>query len=70
MDPESAMHFEKRSPLVVINLLRRASLDRVVEEGLAKGRVVNRDIAEHNAASLEREGFQAMKRYFVERLAR
>ena len=59
-----AMHFEKRSPLVVINLLRRESLDRVVEEGLAAGRIVNKDIADHNAARLEREGYETMSAIF------
>ena len=48
----------------VINLLRRADLDAVVEKGLAKGRIVNRDIAEHNAAALEAEGFDALVRSF------
>jgi hypothetical protein len=66
---ESALHFEKRAPMPVINLLRRADLDTVVEQGLARGVIVNRDIAEHNAAALEAEGFDALARLFNERLA-
>ena len=67
---DSAVHFEKRSPVVVINLLRRASLDAVVEAGLAAQppRIVNKEIAEHNAMALERIGFQALSALFRERL--
>ena len=67
---DSAVHFEKRSPLVVVNLLRRASLDAVVEAGLAAQppRIVNKEIAEHNAMALERIGFQALSALFRERL--
>ena len=63
---DSPIHFEKRAPMPVINLLRRADLDSVVEQGLANGRVVNRDIAEHNAAALEAEGFDALTRAFLQ----
>ena len=61
---DDPINFEKRAPMPVINLLRRADLDAVVEKGLAKGRIVNRDIAEHNAAALEAEGFDALVRSF------
>jgi len=50
---DSPVHFEKRAPLPVINLLRRAQLDQVVQEGLERGVVINREIAERNAARLE-----------------
>ena len=56
-------------PLPVINLLRRASLDRVVEQGLRQGVVVNQQIAEHNAAALEAEGYDALTALFRERLS-
>ena len=58
-------HFEKRSPLPVINLLRRASLNRVVEQGLAKGIIVNKEIAEHNEHALRREGYAALEACFA-----
>lgn len=61
---DDPINFEKRAPMPVVNLLRRADLDAVVEQGLAKGRIVNRDIAEHNAAALEAEGFDALVRSF------
>ena len=64
----SALHFEKRSPVPVINLLRRSDLDYVVEQGLSRGVIVNRDIAEHNVQALEAEGFDALTRLFRERL--
>lgn len=60
----SPVHFEKRAPVPVINLLRRADLDAVVEQGLANGRIVNRDIAEHNAHALEAEGWDALIKMF------
>ena len=65
--PEDApIHFEKRAPYPVINLLRRADLNRVVEEGLRKGVVVNKEIAEHNAAALEHEGFERLQAMFAQ----
>jgi hypothetical protein len=54
--------------LPVINLLRRASLNAVVAHGLENGRIVNKEIAEHNAAALEREGYEALSELFRERL--
>ena len=65
---EAPLHFEKRAPLPVINLLRRASLNAVVEQGLQANRIVNKEIAEHNAAALEAEGFEALSKLFKERL--
>jgi len=65
LEPDSAVHFEKRAPFPVINLLRRAQLDAVVEAGLARGVVVNKQIAEHNVAALEREGFDKLKACFA-----
>merc|ERR1719321_1384544 len=41
----SPVHFEKRAPLPVINILRREQLDRVVSEGLARGVIVNKMIS-------------------------
>lgn len=61
---KSAVHFEKRAPFPVINLLRREDLNSVVEAGLAKGIIVNKAIAEHNAQRLENEGFQKMEMAF------
>ena len=61
---ESALHFEKRAPFPVINLLRRAQLDRVVSEGLERGVIVNKMIADHNAAALEHEGFSQLEALF------
>ena len=64
IDERSPIHFEKRAPVPVINLLRRADLDAVVEQGLASGRIVNREIAEHNAHALEAEGWDALVNVF------
>ena len=66
LEAQAAVHFEKRSPYPVINLLRRATLDQVVQAGLDRGVIVNKQIAEHNAASLEREGFAALEECFRE----
>ena len=66
MEAQAAVHFEKRSPYPVINLLRRVTLDEVVQAGLDRGLIVNKQIAEHNAASLEREGFAALEECFRE----
>jgi hypothetical protein len=49
----------------VINLLRRAQLDRVVQEGIVRGVVINKEIAEHNAAALEAEGFERLHSCFA-----
>ena len=62
---ESALHFEKRAPIPVINLLRRADLNAVVQAGIEKGVVVNKQIAEHNEAALEAEGVGAMAAIFA-----
>ena len=48
----------------MINLLRRATLDEAVQKGLDRGVVVNQQIAEHNAAALEHEGFAALEACF------
>ncbi|KAL3893136.1 MAG: hypothetical protein SGPRY_014437, partial [Prymnesium sp.] len=64
MDESSVLHFEKRAPYPVINLLRRRQLDEVVQKGLDRGVIVNKQIAEHNAAALEREGLAALKACF------
>ena len=64
LDADSPIHFEKRAPYPVINLLRRQQLDSVVEAGLSRGVVVNKQIAEHNAAALEREGYRALESWF------
>jgi hypothetical protein len=66
---DSAIHFEKRAPIPIINLLRRRDLDAVVQQGLASGRVVNKEIAEHNAAALEAEGYDALAAIFATQLA-
>merc|ERR1711862_717209 len=50
MPADSPIHFEKRAPIPVVNLLRRADLDSVVQQGLDKGKIVNKEIAEHNQA--------------------
>ena len=62
---ESPLHFEKRAPIPVVNLLRRADLNRVVQAGIEQGVVVNKQIAEHNAAALEAEGVDAMAAVFA-----
>lgn len=62
---DSAIHFEKRAPMPIINLLRRSDLDDAVAQGLASGRVVNKEIAEHNAATLEAEGYDALAAVFA-----
>mmetsp|Transcript_25872 Transcript_25872/g.83292 ORF Transcript_25872/g.83292 Transcript_25872/m.83292 type:complete len:226 (-) Transcript_25872:213-890(-) len=61
---DSPIHFEKRAPCPVINLLRRSTLDRTVEEGLRRGVIVNQQISEHNAAALQAEGTPALSRLF------
>ena len=61
---DSPLHYEKRAPLPVINLLRRADLDEVVARGLEAGRIVNKEIADHNAAELEATGEVALRRLF------
>jgi hypothetical protein len=66
LDAEDAVHFEKRAPLPVINLLRRSQLDDAVRAGLERGEVVNQQIAEHNEAALRRAGSAALRRLFVE----
>ena len=68
LPPESAIHFEKRAPLPIINLLRRSDLDDVVRQGLANGRIVNKEIAEHNAAALETEGYETLLAFFKKHL--
>ena len=66
---EDILKFEySKQPFFVENLLRRATLDRVVEEGLAKGVVVNREIAQHNERALEERGYEQLRRLFEERL--
>ena len=62
MSADSALHYEKRAPCPVVNLLRRADLDEVVATGLKAGRIVNQEIAEHNAAELERTGEPTLRR--------
>jgi uncharacterized protein len=64
VDQEEAIHFEKRAPYPVINLLRRAQLDEAVQKGLDRGVIVNKQIAEHNAAALTREGYSALEACF------
>lgn len=61
---DSPLHFEKRAPHTVINLLRREQLEAVVEAGLLKGTVVNKKIAEHNARALQAEGYEALETVF------
>lgn len=65
MPDQSPVHFEKRSPYPVINLLRRAQLDSVVQAGLDRGVIVNEQIAAHNAAALEREGHDRLSAVFA-----
>lgn len=65
LDETDPTHFEKRAPMPVINLLRRASLDRVVNEGLARGTIVNKQIAEHNVAALHAEGYEQLAACFA-----
>ena len=36
----------------------------VVEVGLANGKIVNKEIAEHNQAALEAEGYAALQAFF------
>lgn len=64
VDEDAPINYEKRAPCTVINLLRRAQLDSAVAEGLERGVIVNKDIAEHNAHSLDREGTAAMRSVF------
>jgi len=65
LEEDAPLHFEKRAPTPVINLLRRAQLDRVVQEGIVRGVVINKEIAEHNAAALEAEGFERLHSCFA-----
>lgn len=58
------VHFEKRAPFPVINLLRRKQLEDVASKGLARGVVVSKQIADHNAARLQQEGFEALEACF------
>jgi len=62
---DSAVHYEKRAPFATINLLRRTDLDDVVAAGLDVGRIINREIAEHNEAELERTGEAALSQLFA-----
>ena len=62
---KSALHYEKRAPFATINLLRRTDLDDTVAAGLEVGRVINREIAEHNEAELERTGEAALRKLFA-----
>jgi len=55
LEASSPVHFEKRAPVPVINLLRRADLDDVVQTGLERGVIVNKQLAEYNAETLEAE---------------
>ena len=61
---DSAVHYEKRAPFATINLLRRTDLNDVVNAGLEAGRIINREIAEHNEAELERTGEAALSKLF------
>lgn len=67
---ESPLHFEKRAPVVVINLLRRADLDSTVQSHLERGIIINKEIGDHNAAALEAEGFEKLSHVFRSSLAR
>ena len=62
---DSAVHYEKRAPYATINLLRRTDLNDVVNAGLEVGRVINREIAEHNEAELERTGEATLSKLFA-----
>ena len=62
---DSAVHYEKRAPFATINLLRRTDLNDVVNAGLEVGRVINREIAEHNEAELERTGEATLSKLFA-----
>ena len=64
LEASSPVHFEKRAPVPVINLLRRADLDDVVQTGLERGVIVNKQIAEHNAEALEAEGYERLSAVF------
>ena len=64
LEEDAPLHFEKRAPTPVINLLRRAQLDRVVQEGIVRGVVINKEIAVHNAVALEAEGFERLHACF------
>ena len=66
LPPASPTHFEKRAPFAVINLLRRAQLDAVVAKGLENGVIVNKQIAEHNVAALEQEGYASLEAIFAQ----
>jgi len=66
LPPDAALHFEKRAPFPVINLLRRKQLDQVVEEGLERGIIVNKEISEHNEKRLYEEGYDALTAIFAQ----
>lgn len=66
LSADAPLHFEKRAPYPVINLLRRAQLDAVVKEAYeTRGVFINREISEHNAAALEAEGYDNLARVFA-----
>lgn len=54
--PRSAAHFDRRAPYPVVNILRSASIDHVVRDGLDVG------IAARNLATLEELGFDELQR--------
>ena len=54
-----------RPPFATINLLRRTDLNDVVNAGLEAGRIINREIAEHNEAEPERTGEAALSKLFA-----
>eukprot|EP00965_Chrysotila_dentata_P259553 6213597-Pleurochrysis_carterae.AAC.2 len=81
LPPDAALHFEKRAPFPVINLLRRKQLDQVrnaathadtnrfydvVKEGLERGIIVNKEISEHNEKRLYEEGYDALTAIFAQ----
>ena len=61
---EAPLHYEKRAPCPVVNLLRRSAVERVVADGAAKGVAVDESIAAHNARRLEDEGTAALDAMF------
>ena len=66
MQEDDAIHYEKRAPCTVINLLRRAQLDAAVKEGIERGVIVNKQISEHNEQALTEEGTDAMRNVFAQ----
>ena len=55
LDDEDPLHYEKRSPYPVLNLLRSSEVDKLIIEGLTA------NIADENARTLQQRGYDFLK---------